>query len=108
LAAGGGNNPVTAEIYAPPSTSVAPTSCTLSLSGSMPRYDAVGEFRSSSELGEVRLSEVRLSGVGARATLEPGGKAGQVQCRGGGNVLHMPLRQAVITRLTKLERTDTL
>jgi hypothetical protein len=74
----------------------------------MPRYDAVGEFRSSSELGEVRLSEVRLSGVGARATLEPGGKAGQVQCRGGGNVLHMPLRQAVITRLTKLERTDTL
>jgi hypothetical protein len=47
------------------------------------RYDAVGEFRSSSE-----LVEVRLSGVGARATLEPGGKAGQVRCRGGGNVLH--------------------
>jgi hypothetical protein len=71
--------------------------------GVMPRYDAVGEFRSSSKRGEVRLAS-----MSTRSPLEPGSEAGHVQCRRSGDMLDVCFRQPVIAGVTKLERTNSL
>jgi hypothetical protein len=71
--------------------------------GVMPRYDAVGEFRSSSKRGEVRLAS-----MSTRSPLEPGSEAGHVQCRRSGDMLDVCFRQPVVAGVTKLERTNSL
>jgi hypothetical protein len=71
--------------------------------GVMPRYDAVGEFRSSSKRGEVRLAS-----MSTRSPLEPGSEAGHVQCRRSGDMLDVRFRQPVVAGVTKLERTNSL